>query len=66
MSGVRRSEMAQFSFLMVLAPIIGEQLLDVVGSVKDTGNFFSGETSTLCLALGFVAAVATFIFAFGR
>ncbi|MBR6053945.1 MAG: undecaprenyl-diphosphate phosphatase [Bacteroidales bacterium] len=56
MSGVRRSEMAQFSFLMVLVPIIGEQALDVFKSVRDTGNFFSGEISTLCLALGFIAA----------
>lgn len=28
--GVKRENMAQFSFLMVLAPIIGEQLLDIL------------------------------------
>ena len=56
MSGVRRTEMAQFSFLMVLVPIIGEQFLSIVGSLKDTGEFFSGAISPLCLTLGFLAA----------
>ena len=59
MSGVRRTEMAQFSFLMVLVPIIGEQFLDIVGSLKDTGEFFSGTISPLCLALGFLTAFAS-------
>ena len=56
LTGVRREKMAQFSFLMVLIPIVGEQLLDVVKNVASTGTFFSGEISPLCLALGFITA----------
>ena len=62
-SGVKRDVMAQFSFLMVLVPIIGEQLLDVVKSISDTGSFFSGEVSPVCLLLGFLAAFASGLFA---
>ena len=62
-SGVKRDVMAQFSFLMVLVPIIGEQLLDVVKSVSDTGSFFSGAVSPVCLLLGFLAAFASGLFA---
>lgn len=56
LAGVKRESMAQFSFLMVLVPIIGEQLLDAVGTFSATGRFFSGETGGLSLALGFAAA----------
>lgn len=63
MTGVRREKMAQFSFLMVLIPIIGEQFLDIVKSVSETGHFFSGEVSGICLVLGFLAAFASGLFA---
>lgn len=56
LSGVKREAMAQFSFLMVLVPIIGEQLLDAVKTFSETGQFFSGEVGGLCLALGFASA----------
>ena len=62
-SGVRRDVMAQFSFLMVLIPIIGEQFLDVVKSLSSTGQFFSGEVSGICLLIGFVASFASGLFA---
>ena len=63
MTGVRRDVMAQFSFLMVLVPIIGEQFLDIVGSLSETGRFFSGAVSGLSLALGFLAAFLAGLFA---
>lgn len=63
MAGVKRENMAQFSFLMVLVPIIGEQFLDVVKSVSETGQFFSGEVSGICLLLGFLAAFVSGLFA---
>lgn len=63
MTGVRREEMAGFSFLMVLVPIIGEQLLDVVKSVSSTGSLFSGEVSALSLVTGFLAAFLSGLFA---
>ncbi|MBQ6253115.1 MAG: undecaprenyl-diphosphate phosphatase [Bacteroidales bacterium] len=56
-AGVRRDVMAQFSFLMVLIPIIGEQALDVLKAV--TGHAaMGGGISPVCLAVGFIAAFA--------
>ena len=52
--GVRREVMAQFSFLMVLVPILGECFLDVVG-----GDFANSSVGALPLALGFVSAFAS-------
>lgn len=53
MLGVRKSSMAQFSFLMVLVPILGEAFLQLVG-----GDFSSGASgvSALALALGSLTA----------
>lgn len=53
LGGVRRSDMAQFSFLMVLVPILGEAFLDLVG-----GGFSQSAATigSLPLILGFVAA----------
>lgn len=63
LTGVRRDVMAQFSFLMVLAPILGEQLLEVVSSASSGTPLFGPEVSTLSLVLGFVAAFASGLFA---
>lgn len=49
--GVRRDVMAQFSFLMVLVPILGEAFLEVVG-----GEMASSSIGFLPLALGFISA----------
>ena len=49
--GVRREVMAQFSFLMVLVPILGETFLELVG-----GEFGASSVGALPLALGFVSA----------
>ncbi len=49
--GVRREVMAQFSFLMVLVPILGETFLELVG-----GEFGASTVGVLPLALGFVSA----------
>ena len=49
--GNKRSSVATFSFLMVLAPILGEMLLEIVG-----GEFSSTGIETSALAAGFVAA----------
>ena len=63
MTGVRRERMAEFSFLMVLVPIIGEQLLSVLDGISGEGAFFDGAVSPLCLALGFVSAFLSGLFA---
>lgn len=60
--GVRREAMAQFSFLMVLAPIIGEQLLDVLKGFSADSAASSG-LGALPLALGFIAAFLSGLFA---
>ncbi len=53
--GVKRDVMAQFSFLMVLVPILGEQLLDILGSFSGDA-VFGGGLDASCLAVGFLAA----------
>lgn len=58
LSGVKRSEVAQFSFLMVLVPILGEAFLDVM-----KGDIFSTQMGTLPLICGFVAAFVSGLFA---
>lgn len=63
LTGVRRDVMAQFSFLMVLVPIVGEQLLSVLKSLHGSDPLFGPEVSTLSLALGFVAAFLSGLFA---
>ncbi len=50
-AGVNRSVMAQFSFLMVIVPILGEAFLQIVG-----GELGASSIGTLPLALGFVSA----------
>ena len=62
LSGVKREAMAQFSFLMVLIPIIGEQGLDLL-KVAAGHEAFGGGVGLLPLALGFVAAFLSGLFA---
>ena len=54
-TGVKRENMAQFSFLMVLIPIIGEQSLDLL-KVAVGEETFGGGVGPLALCIGFVAA----------
>lgn len=56
--GVRRDVMAQFSFLMVMIPILGESFLQLVG-----GEMGSSSVGALPLALGFVSAFISGLFA---
>jgi len=62
LTGVKRESMAQFSFLMVLIPIIGEQCLDLLKVATGEATFGSGVGS-LALAVGFVAAFFSGLFA---
>lgn len=54
MLGNKKESMAQFSFLMVIPPILGEALLDVLKMLK--GEDVMGGIEALPLAIGFVAA----------
>lgn len=52
--GNDKRKLAQFSFLMVIPPILGEALLDGMKMVK--GEAIAGNVPTLSLAVGFLAA----------
>ena len=52
--GNDKARMAQFSFLMVIPPILGEALLDVMKMM--TGENIAGDIPMLSLVVGFVAA----------
>ena len=56
--GVKRSDVAQFSFLMVLVPILGEAFLDLVG-----GDVASSSIGAGPLLVGFLAAFVSGLFA---
>lgn len=60
MLGVRKSDVAQFSFLMVLVPILGEAFLELIG-----GEFSVAASgiSPMSLLLGFVSAFLSGLFA---
>lgn len=53
--GNKKESLAQFSFLMVIPPILGEALLDGMKIVKDA-SVAGAEISTLSLVVGFLAA----------
>ena len=52
--GNKKEKLAQFSFLMVIPPILGEALLDILKAVK--GEELFGGIDTMPLIIGFVAA----------
>lgn len=55
--GDRRSEVAQFSFIMVVIPIVGEALLDLVGMMTaETSAASAGGVGWLSMLIGFAAA----------
>ena len=56
--GIKREDVAQFSFLMVLVPILGEAFLDLVG-----GDVASSSVGTVPLLVGFLSAFVSGLFA---
>ena len=60
--GVRREVMAQFSFLMVLIPILGEQCLDLLKAAVGSEPMGEG-VGTLALVIGFAGAFLAGLFA---
>ena len=56
--GVKREVMAQFSFLMVLVPILGESFLDLAG-----GEMAASSIGAFPLLVGFLAAFVSGLFA---
>ena len=54
--GNNKARMAQFSFLMVIPPILGEALLDTIKAAKEGFSAAFGDLSVMALVVGFVAA----------
>ncbi|MBR1427751.1 MAG: undecaprenyl-diphosphate phosphatase [Prevotella sp.] len=59
--GDKKEKLAQFSFLMVIPPILGEALLDVLKTVKGENVF--GSIGAVPLLVGFLAAFVSGCFA---
>jgi undecaprenyl-diphosphatase len=54
--GNSKQKLAQFSFLMVIPPILGEALLDVKDMAEQGVSVAMGGLSTSSLIIGFLAA----------
>lgn len=52
--GNNKTQLAQFSFLMVIPPILGEAILDILKTA--TGEAPAGDIPTLSLVIGFLTA----------
>ena len=61
MLGNKKEKLAQFSFLMVIPPILGEALLDIMKAVK--GEEVMGDIGLFPLIVGFLAAFLSGCFA---
>lgn len=59
--GNKKETMAQFSFIMVIPPILGEALLDIVKALSQNAEAAVTTTgiSTLSIVIGFVAALVS-------
>lgn len=57
--GVKKEKMAQFSFLMVIPPILGEALLSILKATKEGTTAISGDISATALVIGFLTAFAS-------
>ncbi|HRF86690.1 MAG TPA: undecaprenyl-diphosphate phosphatase [Alloprevotella sp.] len=61
--GNKKSSMAQFSFLMVIPPILGEALLDIVKAAQEGMEAAFGDLSASALIAGFAAAFVSGVIA---
>ena len=61
--GNNKERMAQFSFLMVIPPILGEALLDIVKASKEGFTAAFGDLTVSALLVGFIAAFISGILA---
>ncbi len=62
MLGDKKEKLAQFSFLMVIPPILGEALLDILKALKGE-EAFGGNVDVFALCIGFLAAFLSGCFA---
>lgn len=57
--GNKKERMAQFSFLMVIPPVLGEALLDTLDIAEQGFSTAMSSISAVSLAVGFIAAFIT-------
>lgn len=57
--GNDKAKLAQFSFIMVIPPILGEALLDIIKGMRHGAEAAVGDISLGALAVGFLAAFVT-------
>ena len=57
--GNKKERMAQFSFLMVIPPVLGEALLDTLDIAEQGFSTAMSGISAVSLAVGFIAAFIT-------
>ena len=62
-AGVKRENMAQFSFLMVLIPILGEQFLSILDMLGADAAAMSSGVGVSALLFGFIGAFLAGLFA---
>lgn len=60
MLGVKKEDVARFSFLMVLIPVLGEAFLELISGEFSTA---AAEMNTMPLLLGFISAFISGLFA---
>ena len=62
--GNKKSDVARFSFLMVLVPIIGENVLSLIKNVSSTAEVSTTQSPwALAIAIGFISAFTAGLFA---
>ena len=61
--GNKKEEVARFSFLMVLVPILGENFLSILDGFSASAQTTINQPNVLVLIAGFIAAFATGLFA---
>lgn len=61
--GNKKEKLAQFSFLMVIPPILGEALLDIKKTIEGSAEAAVGKIELLPLIIGFTAAFVAGCFA---
>lgn len=61
--GNNKAQLAQFSFLMVIPPILGEALLDIIKGIRHGAEAATGSIELLPLSIGFLTAFISGCFA---
>lgn len=64
MTNVKKGSIAQFSFLMVIVPILGESFLSIVKGINEIKGFDEGTSTIIENSIGILPLVCGFVAAF--